>query len=131
MGFRDFRGLFTAHVVKLENYADSSADFQANPAVYVSPDPVVPDPGGIIPATTLDHAIYAAAWTTQQHGTGGASETRYANKIWTPIWRNYYTQKGKLFFPQQIRAKLPQGRVLPGSPKSHTRCMTAGFRPPI
>lgn len=105
LGFHDFRGLFTAHVIKLENYGVGQASFQANPQVYVSPDPVLPDPSGSVPATTLDNAIFAAAWASQEQGTGGDHETRYENKTWTPILANYFSQKGKLFYPQQINLK--------------------------
>lgn len=105
IGFSDFRGLFTAHIVKLEHH-DSSTNFQSNPDVYVSPDPEVSDATGVLPASTLDNAIYAAAWTTQEHGTGGGHETRYQDKTWTPIWRDYVCQKGRLKFPQQISAKF-------------------------
>lgn len=104
ISFSNFRGLFTAHVIKLEAYSPTSS-FQANPQVYVSPDPVQADPNGNLPATTLDNAIYAAAWASQEHGTGGDHESRYSAKTWTPIWRNYLSQKGKLFFPQQTRLK--------------------------
>lgn len=105
VGFENFRGLMTAHVIKLEDYTTSSAAFQANPKVYVAPDPVMPDPSGVIPPTTLDNAIYAASWSLQQHGTGGGHGSRYDTKTWTPIWRDYLTAKGKLYFPQQINLK--------------------------
>lgn len=105
VGFANFRGLLTAHVIKLENWSVGQYSFQANPQVYVSPDPVLPDPSGNVPATTLDNAIYAAAWPMQEHGTGGDHESRYDAKVWTPIWQNYFTQKGKLYFPQQINLK--------------------------
>lgn len=105
VGFSDFRGAFTAHVIKLENYSDSSASFQANPSVYVSPDPVIPDFAGRVPTTTLDNAIYAASWMLQEHGTGGSHDSHFEAKVWTPVWRNYMSQKGKLFLPQQIKAK--------------------------
>lgn len=105
MGFTDFQGTFTAHVVKLENWSVGQASFQANPQVYVSPAPVQPDPSGNIPATTLDNAVYAAAWTSQENGTGGSHETAFEYKSWTPIWSNYYTEQGNLFFPQQISLK--------------------------
>lgn len=106
--FSNFRGRFTAHVIKLENYAGNGEAFQANPQVYVSPDPVTPDNNGDIPSTSLDNAIYAAAWVTQEHGTGGSHDTHYSEKIWTPIWVDYLTQRGRLFFPQQISAKYLQ-----------------------
>jgi hypothetical protein len=105
IGFHDFRGLFTAHVIKLENWATAVPSFMANPQVYVSPDPVIPDSHGNIPATSLDNAIYAAAWVMQEHGTGGGDATHYTEKTWTPVWRDYLCQKGKLFFPQQISCK--------------------------
>jgi hypothetical protein len=103
--FTEFRGLFTAHVVKLENWSPGASTFLANPQVYVSPDPVVADPSGNIPSTTLDNAIYAAAWKTQEHGTGGAHTSHFDAKVWTPIWADYIVQKGKLFFPRQLRMK--------------------------
>jgi hypothetical protein len=106
IGFTNFRGLFTAHIIKLENYSLGQAAFQANAQIYVSPDPVYPDAMGNVPATTLDNAIYAAAWVMQEHGTGGSHETHFENKTWTPIWVNYTTFKGKLYFPQQINMKF-------------------------
>jgi hypothetical protein len=103
--FSHFRGLFTAHVVKLEDYSVGRASFMANPQIYVSPDPVQPDPSGHIPATTLDNAIFAAAWAMQEVGTGGSHDSSFEGKTWTPIWQNYFTQQGNLFFPQQINLK--------------------------
>lgn len=105
IGFKNFAGTFTAHVIKLENWSVGLASFQANPSIYVSPDPVQPDSSGNIPATTLDNAIYAAAWTMQENGTGGSHVTVFDSKTWTPILSNYFTQKGNLFFPQQISLK--------------------------
>lgn len=100
-----FRGLFTAHVIKLEDWSVGQASFQGSPIMYVSPDPVIPDPSGNIPATTLDNAIFASSWTTQEVGTGGDHESRYEQKQWTPIWQNYFSQKGKMFFPTQVKLK--------------------------
>lgn len=105
IGFQDFRGLLTADVIKLENWSVGQTSFQSNPQVYVSPDPVIPDPSGNIPATTLDNAIFAAAWAYQEMGTGGDHESRYEQKTWTPIWQNYFSQKGKMFFPSQLNLK--------------------------
>lgn len=100
-----FRGLITALVIKLSEYTEGEA-FQGSPTYYVDPDPVIPDSNtGFIPSTTLDHAIYAYSATTQEHGVGGASDTAYEDKEWTPIWRNYVVQKGMLFFPQTISMK--------------------------
>lgn len=104
IGITDFRGLLTAYVIKLESWLMGRGAFQANPGVYVSPDPVLPV-NGVVPTSSLDNAIYAAAWTAQEHGTGGDHQSRYVNKTWTPIWKNYLTTKGKLFFPQQTSLK--------------------------
>ena len=102
----DFRGLITSMVIKREDYRNSSASFQASPTYYVDPDPVIPDPvTSTIPSTSLDNAVYAASWTTQEHGSGGASETAYEEKEWTPVWRNFVAEKGMLFLPQAINAK--------------------------
>ena len=108
VGFTNFRGLFTAHVIKLEDYHLSSATFLANPQIYVSPDPVQPDANGTVPSTTLDNAIYAAAWAMQEHGTGGSHVSNFAEKTWTPVWANYVCQKGFIYLPQQVRAKYLQ-----------------------
>ena len=105
IGITNFRGLLTAYVIKLENWSAGQTAFQANPAVYVSPDPVLPNANGTIPSSSLDNAIYAAAWASQEHGTGGDHQSRYADKTWTPIWKNYASTKGKLFFPQQVSLK--------------------------
>lgn len=102
---RDFRGLLTATVIKLEDYATSSSTFLLNPLTYVSPDPVIPDVNGNIPSTTLDNSIYVAAWTEQEHGTGGTHETAFQDKEWTPIWKDYVAEKGMLYFPQPVTCK--------------------------
>ncbi len=104
-GFSDFRGLFTSHVVKLEDYAVSSESYQTNPWAYVAPEETTPDVNGRIPATTLDNAVYAADWTLQMHGSGGSHESFFEDKTWTPIWRNYQTARGRLAFPQTISAR--------------------------
>ena len=104
-GFTDFRGTFSAHIIKMEDVAAGQTAFQANPTVYTFPAPVIPNPDGTIPSTTLDNAIYASAWTLQQYGTGGTHESIYETKTWTPVWVNYVTQKGRLFLPQAIRMK--------------------------
>ena len=105
VGFADFRGTFTAHIVKRDHHDNGGAAFQSSPLVYVDPDPVLPMADGTIPSTTLDHALYAVDWTLQPHGTGGQHESLYTGKRWMPIWRDYTTRRGKLFFPQGIEAK--------------------------
>ena len=102
---RNFKGLLTATLIKLEEYDDNYTNFQKNPTTYTSPDPVIPDTEGNIPSTTLDNAIYAAAWTEQEHGTGGTHESSFTDKEWTPIWRNYTTERGMLYFPRPISMK--------------------------
>ncbi|QZE10480.1 minor tail protein [Mycobacterium phage ScoobyDoobyDoo] len=102
----NFRGLVTALIVKLESYVDQRDAFMVSPTYYVDPDPVIPDPAtGTIPSTSLDNAVYAVSWVAQEHGSGGASETAYEDKEWTPVWRNYVVEKGMLFLPQAISAK--------------------------
>jgi hypothetical protein len=108
ISFTEFQGTFTAHVVKLENWNGNLATFMANAQVYVNPDPVQPNASGTIPATTLNNAIYAAAWTVQQLGTGGSDASVYSAKLWTPIFSNYVVQKGMLYFPSQISLKYLQ-----------------------
>ena len=106
MEMSNFRGTITNTVVKLENYLAGTAAFLAGPEYYTSPDPVLPDEKGNIPSTTLDNAIYAACWTRQEHGTGGAHDSHYEDKEWSPIWRDYHTEKGMFFFPSAVTAKF-------------------------
>lgn len=108
--FNSFRGTFTSHVVKLEDWGGvngvgGAADYLANPMTYVSPEPTLPDDKGRIPSSTLDNAVYYADWTLQQHGAGGPHETHYEDKEWVPVWRDYITEKGMLFFPETYSAK--------------------------
>lgn len=102
VGFSNFRGTFAAHVIKLEGSQGPGEAFLANPQVYTTPDPVLPDAAGNVPSTTLDNAIYAVNWLLQEHGTGGAHDSFYEYKTWTPIWRDYLTVKGRLAFPNAI-----------------------------
>lgn len=102
VGFQNFRGMFTNHVIKLEDYSLEADVFLTNPGAYVSPDTLLADENGELPSTTLDNAVYAADWTLQVHGSGGTHDSFYDKKTWTPIWRDYLTQKGKLRFPQSI-----------------------------
>lgn len=101
----DFKGVMTALILKLEDYAVSSVGFQNSPAYYCDPDPVIPDSAGNVPATTLDNAIYAVSWTAQPDGSGGSDDSHFEDKEWTPIWRDYVSAKGQLFFPQPISLK--------------------------
>ena len=101
-GMAAFRGTFSAHIIKRENYTEAMEEFLANPAAYVSPDPVIAGADGIIPTSSLDNALYVADWTIQEHGTGGIHYTAYQQKFWTPIWRDYVTQRGNIRLPQAI-----------------------------
>jgi hypothetical protein len=100
-----FKGLMTALILKLEDYAASSIGFQNSPTYYCDPDPVIPDNAGNVPATTLDNAVYAVAWTAQENGSGGPDDSHFEDKEWTPIWRDYIVTKGLLYFPQPIPLK--------------------------
>jgi hypothetical protein len=100
-GYTNFRGLMTALVVKQEAWTNGAAAFQASPTIYANPNPVQPDSQGNYPSTSLDNAMLAVDWTSQQFPIGGTHESWYENKVWTPIFGNYFTQKGNLFLPQK------------------------------
>jgi hypothetical protein len=102
VGYTNFRGLMTALVVKMEPWANGEAAFQSNATIYANPNPVLPDSQGNFPSTSLDNAILAADWTSQQFPIGGTHETWFENKTWTPIFANYVTSKGNLFLPQKV-----------------------------
>lgn len=100
---KGFRGLYTALIIKLEHHQNTSEEFLRTPALYVSPDPVLPDGStGEYPRTSLDSAIFAVDWTMQEHGTGGRDDSEYAGKVWTPVWRDYFVEKGFLYLPEPI-----------------------------
>jgi hypothetical protein len=109
VGYQDFRGIMTATVVKLENWTAGQSAFQANPTMYVNPNPTQPNPNtGVVPSTTLDNAIFAVDWTLQDMGCGGGHSSFYTSKMWTPIFANYIAQKGWLYFPQPVMLKFLQ-----------------------
>ena len=101
----NFQGKVTAYIIKLEDWQKSYQSFQANALMYVNPDPATPDATGSVVSSTLDNAIYAADFTAQEWGIGGAHESFYTAKTWTPILANYVTARGFLYFPKQITAK--------------------------
>jgi hypothetical protein len=100
----NFRGLLTNTILKMESYLKAD-QFLQNPTSYTSPEPVIPDPDGVIPSTTLDYSLYAAPWVYQEHGTGGLHESSFEEKEWTPVWKNYVAEKGMLFLPQTLSMK--------------------------
>ena len=105
VGFANFRGIFTSHIIKLGDVAAGAEAYQANPGAYVSPEQLLVDENGQIPSTTLDNAVYAVDWTLQTHGSGGTHESFFADKSWTPIWRDYLSSKGRLYLPSPVSMK--------------------------
>ena len=107
IGFRQWRGTFGAHIVKQEAYSVGGAEkFLANPPVYCNPDPVlVSSSSTTAPANSLDRALMAADWTSQQFAAGGAHSSSYSDKEWTPIWVNYFAEKGFLYLPETTSMK--------------------------
>ena len=105
ISFSQIRGLLTSQVVKLEAWATSSGSFLANPVTYVDPDPITPDASGQVTSSSLDNSIFSCDWTSQRYPVGGSSPSMHVDRRWTPIWRDYITQRGKLFFPRQTSCK--------------------------
>lgn len=108
VGFSQWRGTFGAHIVKLDTYGTTSGtqSFLANPPVYCNPDPVLVSPGGTTaPASSLDQAVIAVDWTSQQFAAGGSHSSTYSDKEWTPIWVNYFAEKGFLHLPETTSMK--------------------------
>lgn len=104
VGYADFRGLMTAMVVKMGSWTQGSTAFIANADIYANPNPVLPDAQGNFPSSSLDNAILAVDWSTQQFPVGGQHESWFENKTWTPVFANYITSKGNLYLPQVITA---------------------------
>ena len=80
-------------------------DFVTNPNTYCNPDPILVSPKGIAQSSSLDDALLAVDWTTQQFASGGAHTSKYSDKEWTPIWANYITERGFLNLPQTTNMK--------------------------
>lgn len=101
--FANFRGVMLDHVVKLDDYRAAAygiAEFLRDPDYYTDPDPVVKDSLGRVPSSSLDNAVYAACWVSQEHGRGGSDSTHFEDKEWTPVWRDYVCEKGMLYLPR-------------------------------
>lgn len=103
--FTNIRGSMDNLVIKLSDVETAQADFLASPEYYCDPDPVIRDTSGVIPSTSLDNAIYAAPFLTREHGCGGADQSHYEDKVWTPIWRDYTAIKGFLNLPSATAMK--------------------------
>ena len=103
--FANIRGSIDNLVIKLDNAEASRASFLINPEYYCDPDPVIRDDSGVTPTTSLDDAIYAAPFLTRQHGSGGADQSHFEDKEWSPIWRDYTAIKGFLSLPSPIAMK--------------------------
>ena len=74
--------------------------------MYVSPEPTLPV-NGAVPASSLDNAIYAASWATQEHGTGGDHESRYADKTLDADLEELLSTKGSCSSPAD-QPEVPQ-----------------------
>lgn len=106
VGVKSFRGTINAFVLKIEQWREDRVErFMNNPSLYVSPDPVLPDENGRVPASSLDNAIMAVDWTQQEFPTGGVDNSEFTGKVWTPIWKDFVAIKGMLYFPGMISAK--------------------------
>lgn len=105
ISFSKFRGQFTAHVIKLASWLNSHESFMVNPIAYTDPDPITPDANGKVTSSSLDNAVFSCDWTSQRFPVGGTTPSMHVDRRWTPIWRDYTVQRGKIFFPRQISCK--------------------------
>lgn len=105
VSFSKFRGTFTSHIIKLSAWQDDYEAFLSSPIAYTDPDPIVPDSDGQVTSSSLDNSIFSCDWTAQRYPVGGTTPSMHVDRRWTPIWRDYVVQRGKLFFPRQISAK--------------------------
>lgn len=99
------RGAVLNLIVKLDDPSRGASAFLDDPTVYCDPDPVLRDESGRMPSTSLDNAVYCAPFVSREHGSGGADESHFQDKAWTPIWRNYVAMKGFLHLPRPVAAK--------------------------
>lgn len=105
ISFSKFRGQFTAHIIKLTSWLNSHEQFMVNPIAYVDPDPITPDSTGTVTSSSLDNAVFSCDWTAQRYPVGGMTSSIHVDRRWTPVWRDYVVQRGKMFFPRQISCK--------------------------
>ena len=121
IGFKQWRGTFGAHIIKQESYSLGAESFLANPPVYCNPDPIlIPETNSVAPASSLDQAVMAVDWTSQQFAAGGTHSSAYSDKEWTPIWVNYFSEKGFLYLPETTSMKYLKLEFTQLTPEPYT-----------
>lgn len=53
----------------------------------------------------LDYALFVGHFTTGNDGYGGIDDGHYAEKIWTPVWKDWTAQRGFYYLPNPVTAK--------------------------
>lgn len=113
---KDVEGFINSFIVKQSPpYPGDINPFMQDPSLYLSPDPSVEDSQGRLPANTLDNAVLGgdftvkpnpqAGWVQNTLPFAGLDKEFFAEKLWTPIWRDWILQKGYFYFPLPIKMK--------------------------
>lgn len=104
--FYNIEGRMTVYAMKVVDSSDEHIEtFLRDPALYITPDPVVEDEYGNLPSTTLDNVIVGGDWRLTELIYGGLDSSFFESKVWTPIWRDWVTRTGYFYLPHPVQAK--------------------------
>jgi hypothetical protein len=101
-------GLLRAAIIKIgtSNERESSIQsFITDPYAYLRPQAGNQQKQGGLYSSPLDNAVYVGEYTSGVDGYGGVGEEFYTEKMWTPIWMDWITERGFLYLPAPIYAK--------------------------
>lgn len=106
LSFKNVEGAITAFMIKEGKVSDGVlTSFLQDPHYYLTPDPVLEDEDGRVPSTTLDDVIVGADWRLTELLFGGLDSTFFEEKVWSPIWRDWVTDRRFFYLPVPVTAK--------------------------
>ena len=104
--FYNLEGRMTVYAMKVTDSTDEHIKgFLQDPALYITPDPVLEDETGTLPSTTLDNVIIGGDWRLTELIYGGLDSSFFESKVWTPIWRDWVTRTGYFYLPHPVQAR--------------------------
>ncbi len=99
-------GHISSVIIKHDDFFEADMlQWQQDADYYFMPDPILSDATGRLPSVTTDGVILGGSLLHQEALRGGLGEDYFAEKEWTPIWRNWVTEKGYYYFPAPVEAK--------------------------
>lgn len=111
--YASFAGGGTLRAFILKANAGQEGDylsFSGDPQTYVSVDSWFADKttgsnAGEHTSSNMEYAVFVGDYLSGLDGYGGADQNIFTNKTWTPIWKDWKTQRGFYYLPSPIIAK--------------------------